>query len=104
MFYKKNTVSLTSHTILLKTPEVYRFFTLPMQIPDKIKLRLGKLCWNFKGHKTKTHENSRFFLDLALLEVPLLNLMTPRISTFYFFSTSLEIPCSRHPPHWISSG
>ena len=73
-----------------------------MQIPDKRKLHPGKLCWNFQGHKTKTQANSRFFLEI--LEIPPLNLMTHRISTFYFFSISLEIPCSRHPPPWISSG
>ena len=32
---------------LPKPPEVYRFVTLPVQIPDKIKLPPGKLCWNF---------------------------------------------------------
>ena len=32
---------------LPKPPEVYRFVTLPVKIPDKIKLSPGKLCWNF---------------------------------------------------------
>ena len=89
------------HTLLKKTPGMYRYVTWTLKIPDKMKLHL----WKFHQivlhplecprPKTKTHGSSTLFFSWSCLEIPLF---------FYWFlqfpdsifSIPLEIPCPQN--------
>ena len=72
------------HTFLKKTPEIFRFVTLLLEIQDKMKLHTH---WNFQGQKPRPMEIPHyFFLDHAWkfhfffywpLEVPILFFQSP---------------------------
>ena len=93
------------HTFLKKTPGIFRFVTLPLEIPDKMKLHPWKFHQivshplEFPRPKTKTHGNSTVFFCWSYLEIPLLFLLTPGVSGFYFFNPpGNSISSARLPP------
>ena len=79
-----------------KTPGIVRFVTLPWEIPDKMKFRNWKFHQiishpsEFPRPKTKTHGNSTLFFSWSCLKIPLLFLLTPGVSRFYFFQSPLS--------------
>ena len=97
------------HTFLKKTRGIFRFVTLPLEIPDKMELHPWKFHQivshplEFPRPKTKTHGNSTVFFCWSCLEIPLLFLLTPGVSGFYFFNppgnfiSSTRLP----PPHCL---
>ena len=96
------------HTFLIKTPGIFRFITLPLEIPNKMKLYPWKFHTivlhplEFPWPKTKPTEIPDVFLITPENST---SLLTPRIFTS-IFSISLEISSPQPmPPHpaWIFS-
>ena len=92
-----------------KTPELLRFTTLPLEIPDKIKLHSWKFHkivlhpLEFLRSETKTNGNLAWYFLLPL-QIPFPYFFNPGIFTFFCFSISLEIPCFCPPLIWIFLG
>ena len=91
------------HTLLKKTPGMYRYVTWTLKIPDKMKLHL----WKFHQivlqplecprPKTKTHGSSTLFFSWSCLEIPLFFLLISAVSRFYFFNPPGNSMSSKPP-------
>ena len=66
--------------------------------------KLFYIPWNFMS-KTKNQDPWKFYIIFSgpSFEIPLLFLLTPVISTFYFLII-LELPCTQPSPVWMFSG
>ena len=66
-YFRKNPNGGWGHTFLKKTPGIFRFVTLPLEIPDRMMVhpwKFHKLVlhpWEFPRPKTKTDGNSTQF-------------------------------------------
>ena len=64
LFQKKSKQGVWRYTFLKKLPGVFRFVTLPLEIPEKISCHPWKFCQivrhplEIPSSKTKTHRNS----------------------------------------------
>ena len=91
------------HTFLKKTPGIFRFVSLPLEIRNKMKLHPWKFhqillhLLEFPRPKTKIHGNSTLFFSWSCLEIPLLFY---RVLEFphSIFSIRLVIPCPQPLP------
>ena len=93
------------HTFLKKIPRIFRFLTLPLEIPGKMKLYPWKFHQivshplEFPRPKTKTHGYSTLFFSWSCPEIPLLFLLTPGVPRFYFFNPhGNSMSSTPHPP------
>ena len=96
------------HNFWKKNPGIFRLVTLPLEVPDKMKLIPGnstKLCythWNFQGQKPRPMEIPHdFFWITPVISTSFC--IDPRKFHILFIPVPLEISCPQSPV-WIFSG
>ena len=101
IFQKKFKQGSWGHNFLKETLGIFRFVTLPLEIPDKMKLhpwKFYKIVTSIEilGQKLRPMEipHNLFWITLG---DSISFLLTPGISTFYFFNNSGNSMSSTSP-------